>query len=246
MRFFSHLIRTLSVAAILTGASPLLAQEAATVPKKPVVRTLVEFDSPAPRVYTETFDGDDMSLMLGGHINFPEKDSEWLVYVTGGKLVLENKSNPRVLHYNDITWVKYPDPDTLETTENAVISVVVDGQNEGMGGVGLIVGSGKGGHYVMFSVDGEGRYHIFRKDGRKARPVHSAKHPAVRISGPNQLTFKKHGKKIAFIANGTEIIRVLAAKRGLPKGEGAGVGLAAFGLGKYTIDSVVITQERAE
>lgn len=193
----------------------------------------------------ETFDGNDQSLMLGGQLNFHEAKSDWLVYITNGKLVMENRLAPQSLHYNDITWVKYSESEVLTTTENAFISVTVEGRNDGIGGAGILVGSGKKGFYLMFAVDGGGRYHIFKKAGRKLNPVHSAKHAAILVGSPNQLSFELRGAQIAFIVNGTEIIQVPNMKKASNSRQTtklSGIGLAAFGTGNYTFDNVEIMQ----
>ena len=197
------------------------------------------------RVVKESFDGGDLSLMLGGQISLQGENTPWLVYVTGGKLVMENRQKPQSLHYNDIGWVKYPKSDVLTSTENSVISVTVEGKSVGNGGAGFLVGSGKLGVYVMFSVDEKGRYHILKKDGRKLRSLHRATHPAIVVGAPNQLTFEMRGAHVVFFANGTEIIQIPFSNRAANSrrfdGQ-TGIGLAAFGIGTFTFDNVEITQ----
>lgn len=225
-------IISLTTALNIGASSALLAQETTEAAE-------------TANVIVETFDGEDPSLMLGAQIDFRTDKSPWLVYVSDGKLILENRKNPQSIHYNDVKWVKFPEADAITTTENAVISVVVDGENEGRGGAGFLVGSGIAGVYLMFSVDEQGRYHLFHKDGRKVRPVHSAKHDAIEVGEPNTLTFEVRGANIAFFVNGTEVIKLpnptkLAHAR---QTDGrTGIGLAAFGIGKFSFDSVEISQ----
>ncbi len=198
----------------------------------------------APEVIKESFDGSDPSLMLGGQIDLLSESAPWIVYVADGKLVMANRQNPQSLHYNDIGWVKFPESNILESTENLVISATVVPNNTGTGGAGILVGSGKNGVYVMFAVDQQGRFHILKKDGRKLRALHSALHPAVLIGQPNQLSFDYKGAHVAFNANGTELIQIPYAgpranarqKSGQP-----GIGLAAFGIGEFFFESVEIS-----
>ena len=202
-------------------------------------------ESSAENVITETFDGDDLSLILGGQLAQRSGASEWLLYVADGKLVMENRKNSNSLHYNDITWVKFPESDTVTTTDNAVISAIVEAENEGNGGVGILVGSGKAGAYLMFSVDAQGRYHLLKKDGRTLRPVHSAIHEAIAVDAPNELTFEVRGTNAAFFANGTEIIKIPYMDRfgnARQNNERAGVGVAAFGIGRFFFESVEIAE----
>ncbi len=196
-------------------------------------------------VVAEAFDSGDPSLMLGGQIDLNGEAPPWFVHVADGKLVMENRLDPRSLHFNDIAWVKYPGSDVLASTEDAVISATVEAKNAGSGGVGILVGSGKAGAYLMFSVDGQGQYHVLRKDGRNLRPLHSAKHVAIRADAANQLTFELRGATVVFFANGVEIIKIPYANRTASiarGGEQGGVGLAAFGIGTFSFHSVEIAR----
>ena len=203
-------------------------------------------ESGSQHVVQELFDGDDSSLMLGGRIDLSgDKKSPWLSYVADGELVIENRLEPQSIHYNDIAWVKYPESGILESTENSVISVIVEVKNTGRGGAGFLVGSGKAGAYLMFSVDGQGRYHVIRKEGRNARTVHSAKHAAILVGAPNQLTFEMRGANVVFIANGVEIIQIPDSNRknnSRRLNGQTGIGLAVFGIGTFAYDSVEISQ----
>ncbi|MEM9279577.1 MAG: hypothetical protein AAGA76_13470 [Pseudomonadota bacterium] len=197
--------------------------------------------------YHENFDSEDKTLMLGGQIGFKNPKSKWLVYIAEGKLVFENRLEPQSLHWDDIQWIRYPDTEVLTSTENAVISATVNISGEGLGGAGILVGSGKRGAYWVFGVDEQGRYHLFNKAGRNANTAHSAKHAAIFAGQPNRLTYEMRGDNIAFFANDTEIIQVPNGKSKLHSrtttGQ-TGVGLAAFGLGTYTFDEVQITQAK--
>jgi len=234
MSFTGRFVIVIATAALLSAsaASVAMAQEQAVA-------------TGSQNVLTESFDGDDQSLMLGGQIDLLGDSTPWLIYVADGHLVMENRQNPKSLHYNDIAWVKYPNAEILTSTENSVISAVVGAQNVGNGGAGILVGSGKAGNYLMFSVDGQGRYHILKKEGRKLRAVHSAKHAAIAVGGPNELTFLWRGANIVLVANGAEITQIpyprpITSSRRL-SGQ-AGIGLAAFGIGTFTFDSVEIVQ----
>lgn len=195
---------------------------------------------------TETFDAGDPALMLGGQIDLDSDTTPWHVDITGGKLVIENRLDPKSLHYRDIAWVQYPASDTLASTEDAVISTVVEAKNNGRGGAGILIGSGKAGTYLMLSVDGQGHYHVLRKDGRTLRPLRSARHVAIAVGAPNKLTFEQRGTNTVFIVNGVEIIKIPSAEAlgplGRPGTGTSGIGLAAFGIGKYSFDDVVITR----
>ncbi len=196
-------------------------------------------------VIKESFDGEDPSLMLGGQIDLRSNSASWQIYVADGKLLMENRKDPQSLQYNDIAWVRFPESEVITSTENLVISAIVEANNIGNGGVGILVGSGKAGTYLVFSVDGQGSFHILKKDGRKLRSMHSAKHAAIAVGAPNQLTFEVRGAHVVFFANGTEIIQVPYMKRMAStlqsKGQ-AGIGLAAFGIGKFVFESVEITK----
>lgn len=200
----------------------------------------------SPPSITETFDAGDPSLMLGGQIDLDGDTAPWHVDITAGELVMENRLNPQSLHYRDIAWVQYPNSDTLTSTEDAVISAVVEAENSGRGGAGILIGSGKAGTYLMFSVDGQGRYHVLRKDGRTLRSLRSAQHTAIAAGAPNKLTFEQRGANTVFIVNGVEIIKIPNAEGaglpGRPRAGTSGIGLAAFGIGRFSFDDVVITR----
>lgn len=196
-------------------------------------------------VVEETFDSDDSDLVLGGQLDLTAQTPPWFVHVSDGKLVMENRLEPQSLHYNDISWVTYPETDLLASTENAVISATVEAKNSGKGGAGILLGSGKAGSYLMFSVDGQGQYHVLRKDGRSLRPMRSAKHVAIHIGAPNELSFELRGANVVFLANGTEVIRIPYEPQPGSMGRGndqSGVGLAAFGIGKFSFDNVEIAR----
>lgn len=198
-------------------------------------------------VVVETFDEDDLSLVLGGQIINTANNSPWLVYLGNGKLVMENTQNPNSLQYNDIAWVKYPGNGLIETTQDAVISVVIEAKPTGPGGAGILIGSGKAGVYMVFSVDGEGRYYLYQKDGRQLRSVHNGAHEAILIGRANELTFEENGANIAFFANGTEVIQIENPNRkpGARRTDNDyGVGIAAVGTGKFFFERVEISKGR--
>ena len=228
---FKKTIQAVSVLAALCIATLVQAQDAA--------------EATDANIVIENFEGDDRSLMLGGQIDFSINKSPWLVYLADGKLILENRTAPQSLHYNDIAWIKYPGSSALMTTEHSVISVVVESQSTGRGGAGILFGSGKRGAYLMFSVDEEGRYHLFKKERRETRLVHSAVHPAILVGSPNELSFKVSGANIVFFVNGNEVIQAPNSITGAyirqVNGQ-SGVGIAAFGTGTFSFDSVEITQ----
>lgn len=235
MIFTETRIVTAVLAAILFAASTVTApaqDQAAAIGSQPSI--------------TETFDAGDPSLMLGGQIDLDTDVAPWRVDITAGKLVMENRLNPQSLHYRDIAWVQYPDSDTLTSTEDAVISTVVEAENSGRGGAGILVGSGKAGTYLMLSVDGQGHYHVLRKDGSTLRPLRSARHVAIVAGAPNKLTFEQRGTNTVFIVNGAEIIKIPNAEGpglpGRPRAGASGIGLAAFGIGEFSFDDVVITR----
>ncbi|WP_282169953.1 hypothetical protein [Ruegeria atlantica] len=204
-----------------------------------------EIDAVAPATINESFDGEDQSLMLGGQIFLNPTKSQWVIYVSDGDLVLENRKNPQSLHYNDIAWAKFPDAESVEATQNLLISAVVESQNDAHGGAGILVGSGKSGLYLAFTVDGQGRFHVLKKDGRQLRTVHSAKHEAIKTDGPNQLSFQVRGAHVLFFANGTKVIQVPFSKRAASSRNsdgGTGIGLAAFGTGTFRFEEVEISR----
>ncbi len=193
----------------------------------------------------ENFEAGDPALMLGGQVDLVNQTPPWLVSISGGKLFMENKLEPLSLHYNDIGWVQFPGTDVLASTDGAVVSATVDVKNMGKGGAGIFVGSGKAGTYLFFSVDGQGQYHVLRKDGRSLRALRSAKHVAIHAGAPNELAFELRGANVVFFANGTEIIKVPNENGMASAGRGndqAGVGLAAFGIGVFSFDDVEIVR----
>lgn len=222
------------VAALVVGGVPSVAisqEQAVKAESQPVV--------------VETFESGDPAKMLGGQIDVIGETAPWFVHVADGKLMMENRLDPRSLHFNDISWVKYPDSDQLASTEDAVISATVEANNAGKGGAGILVGSGKAGAYLMFSVDGQGQYHVLRKDGRNLRPLRSAKHVAIHAGAANQVTFEARGANVVFFANGVEIIKIpveISTNNAARRNGQGGVGLAAFGTGTFTFDDVEIAR----
>lgn len=202
-------------------------------------------DAPTAAAVTETFDGEDDTLVLGGQIGFDNQKSKWLVYIADSALVFENKEDPHNLHFDDIRWVRYPDDRVLSTTTEALISVTVTSQNEGQGGAGILVGSGENNLYHSFMIDNQGRYHVVTKEGRNANRTYSASHPSIRADGPNKVSFKRSYNNIAFYVNDSEVVQVprFVNRNNSRNFLGAsGVGLAAFGLGKFTFDDVEISK----
>ncbi len=199
----------------------------------------------AQSVITETFDGGANAPILGGQIDLQFNSEPWFLSLRDGTLVMENLNEPKSLHYNDIAWVKFPNSDRVESTEALVISTVVESKNTSRGGAGFIVGSGKLGRYVMFSVDGSGNFHVLQKDGRTLRAVHSGAHPSIIPGGQNTITFEVKGAHLLFRANGAEIIQVpYPSRMGRVQQNGrAGIGLAAFGTGTYIFDTVEISRD---
>ncbi len=194
-------------------------------------------DVPEKRVYSENFDGEDRSLMLGGQLDFANAQSKWLLNVSDGKMVLENRLNPMSLQYQDIKWVRYQGEETVSTTEDARISVTVEAANQGRGGAGVLVGSGKLGNYLVFAVGKEGHFHVLQKKQGKTRFVYSGESKLINVEGANRVTFVHRDGKVAFFANGKELI-AMAYKPRTP----LGVGLAAFGIGSFSFDDVEISK----
>ena len=194
----------------------------------------------------ERFDSGDLTTVLGGQLRQGQNASAWYVHLSNGKLMMENRKEPHSLHYQDISWVKYPNSSVVGTTRGAVISAVVEGTPATPGGgAGILNGSGKVGTYLAFVVDNAGFYHLFKKDGRALRLVISEPNAAIRIGQPNELSFETRGAIIAFLANGQDVIQIESPNRmpGNRRLDGrTGVGLAAFGIGKYSFDDVAISK----
>ncbi|NOD65382.1 MULTISPECIES: hypothetical protein [unclassified Ruegeria] len=234
MNLLKGALEQIAVALILSVGLPetLLAQEQAE-------------ETTSPEIIRETFDGEDQSLMLGGQVDFFGAKPPWSVYVADGYLVMENRQELRSLQFNDIQWVKFPGEDRVETTEDLVISAVVDGDVVGNGGVGILVGSGKSGVYTAFTVDDKGRFLLFKKDGRQLRLAHSGEHDAIVVGGPNELSFQVRGAQVLFYANGTRVVQIPFSKRTSNRSGSdgqAGIGLAAFGTGTFRFDEVEISK----
>lgn len=224
---FSHINKLMLAAFVATSG----ANAEVTLPNKDVI--------------IEAFDGEDTSLILGGQIDLQQESKPWVFYVADEELILENRREPKSLHYNDIKWVKYPGNSIVETTDGAVISAVVEADATSNGAVGILVGSGKQSSYTMFSVDNKGRYHLLQKNGRELRRVHLAADDAVLIGQPNELSFQYHDTTIGFLVNGKEVIQIESVS-GKSKSrqiqQRSGIGIAAFGIGKYSIDDVKISR----
>lgn len=230
-------LKSLSIALLICGSTipPTHAQEASAVVASP---------SAVSSVF-ESFDGDELATTLGGQFRPSATASPWQIYLADGKLVLENRQDPNSLHYNDIAWVKYPGSVVVDTTENAVISAVVEGGASSTGGVGILVGSGKAGAYLAFLIDESGRYHLLEKNGRRLRTIITEVTSAIRPDQLNEVTYEVRGANIAFLINGEETIQIESPNRmpGSRRIDGrTGVGVAAFGTGTFYIDSVTISR----
>lgn len=192
-------------------------------------------------VYLETFDAGDPSAMLGGQIGLESDTQPWVLSVTDGKLVVQNRVSAQNIHYNDVAWVKYPNSTSLESTENSVIAAVVEPRNESSGGAGIYFGNGDAGAYLAFLVDAQGQYHVMKKEGKRVSRMLSGQSDAIRIGQANEVSLAWRGEELAFFSNGVEVIRVPYARR---PGDGlGGLGLAAFGIGTYLFDSVEISRQ---
>lgn len=187
-------------------------------------------------VFLETFEDGDPSAMLGGQIDLGGETQPWILHVSDGNLVVENRTTAQSIHYNDVAFVKYPDSSSLESTENSVISAVVEARNEGSGGAGILFGNGDAGAYLAFLVDAQGQYHVMRKQGKKVNRLHSGKSDAILVGKPNELSLAWRGADLAFFANGKEVIKV--PYEHTPGNGLGGLGLAAFGIGTFLYDSV--------
>jgi hypothetical protein len=193
-----------------------------------------------PGVVSETFDGGDTSVMLGGQLDIGTEKAPWVYFLSDGALVMENRSEPLSIHYNDIFWAKYPDSDTLESTEGAIISATVEADNEGPGGIGILIGSGEAGAYLAFLVDGQGQYHVFQKEGTVVKKLNSGRSAAIKVEGPNSLTFEVRGENVLFRANSDKVIEVPYST--MPGNGQGGLGLAAYGIGQFRVEDVAISR----
>lgn len=218
------LVRTAVVSAIFLGGFGVSAwaQEADAAAEASVV--------------LETFDSGDPSAMLGGQIDLVGDALPWILHVSEGKFVVENRTEAQSIHYNDISYVKYPDSGSLELTENSVISAMVDPRNEGSGGCGIYFGNGDAGFYLAFLLDAQGQYHVVRKLNGKVKRLHSGTADAIKAGEANEVSLAWRGGSLVFFANGTEVINV-PYDYTPGTGEG-GLGLAAFGIGSYYFDDV--------
>ena len=234
-RTAKHLIGFAFLLVGLAAVLPAAAQDPSTA---------VQSQNSANSVF-ESFDGDEITTVLGGQFRASSGTSPWLVYLSDGRLVLENRQDADSLHYNDIAFVRYPNSTIVETTENATISAIVEGSATSTGGVGILVGSGKAGVYLAFTVDSSGRYHLFQKDGRQLRTVTTDTSAAILSNRPNELSYEVRGANIAFLINGEDTIQIESpnltpASRRIDGR--TGVGVAAFGVGTFYFDSVTISK----
>jgi hypothetical protein len=191
-------------------------------------------------VFSETFDSGDSSVMLGGQLDIGTEKAPWVYFLADGALVMENRSVPQSIHYNDISWAKYPDSETLESTEGAIISATVEANNEGPGGIGILIGSGEAGSYLAFLVDGQGQYHVFQKEGTVVKKLNSGRSAAIKVEGPNNLTFEVRGENVMFRANSDKVIEVPYSTT--PGNGQGGLGIAAYGIGQYRVEDVSISR----
>lgn len=193
-----------------------------------------------PSVFSESFDSGDTSVMLGGQLDIGFEKAPWVYFLSDGALVLENRTEPQSIHYNDIFWAKYPDSETLESTEGAIISATVEAKNEGPGGIGILIGSGDAGAYLAFLVDGQGQYHVFQKEGSSVRKLNSGRSAAINVEGPNSLTFEVRGENVLFLANSDKVIEVPYSTT--PGNGQGGLGIAAYGIGQFRLEDVAISR----
>lgn len=175
--------------------------------------------------------------MLGGQLHFANPNTVWIETIADGRLVFENRLQPNNLHYQDIKWVRYEGENTLSTTRDATIAVSVESENEGKGGAGILVGSGKAGSYVAFVVDRQGRFHVLQRGQRTAQVAYSGKSEHIRVEAANRLTFDRSGDTVTFFVNGVDVITMPVENSDAPQ-----VGLAAFGIGIFAFDDVEITK----
>jgi len=193
--------------------------------------------------YKENFSNEDISVILGGQINLQNSKSKWHVYLSNQKLVMKNEHEPNSLHYDDIEWVKYSGSKVLSSAKGATISVTIEANNDGRGAAGIIVGSGERGFYWMFGVDGQGRFHLIKKAGRKTYHAHTGVNENIIKGKPNRISYKTHKNNIVFFVNKTEMIQVPLGRlktKSYKNIEMPGIGLAAFGIGTYIFDDVEI------
>lgn len=190
-------------------------------------------------VYREDFSGPDPDTMLGGAMNFAGDGKDWFTTVVNGKLLMENREHPRSLHFSDISWVRYPGSASLTSTDSSRMSVEIEAQNKGLGGAGILIGSGMRGYYLVFAIDGKGRYFVIKKADRKTRMLYSEVSNKIHSGRANEIGYEIRSKNISFVVNGSEVIKMPLGKidRKL-----RGIGLAAFGLGVYSFDNVEISE----
>jgi hypothetical protein len=223
-------------------AAPIIAF-LSLAPTASLAQTQAAGPAPALPTVVETFSQGDLSLVLGGQLAFGGEDPTWTRYVAEGSFVLENRSNARALTYNDIGWVAFPDSDTLSTTEDATISATVLSANEGHGGAGILIGSGLGGAYTAFTIDGQGRFHVLQKRDGKLKQLHTATHEAIRPGEANTVSFTTRRDALQLMANGVTVMQVpILPDTDLRRRDSSttGIGLVAFGQGRFEIDTVEI------
>lgn len=194
--------------------------------------------------YTETFDDAAAMQFLGGQIDLRQVQPPWAISVADGRLSFRNSANPDSLRYQDISWVKYPGSDVVASTAGARITAIVQSENNGLGGAGILIGSGKNGSYFMFAIDDRGQYYLARRSGRDLRMVNIDYDTAILPGQPNEVSFHMSGDNIVFVVNGQPVVQVASSSQ-MPGskriGANAEVGIAAFGLGMYHFDSVTVT-----
>ncbi|MEM9716015.1 MAG: hypothetical protein AAF826_05805 [Pseudomonadota bacterium] len=201
--------------------------------------------APSKERFVETFEGNDESLFLGGQVHFNEVNPPWSTYFDEGKYVLENRQEPNALRYIDLPWVTYPESGTVQSSDGSTISALVEASESSEGGIGILLGSGKARSYLVFAVDGKGRFHMLLKDGRQLRRMQTLRHEAVLIGQQNEITFAPRGANIVFFVNGQEVIEIESPNRmpGSRRIDGrTGVGVAVFGLGEYKFDTITIAK----
>lgn len=220
-----------SIGSVSSVSSQELRQEEEIKTKKEVIS------------YKEDFSGKDELLILGGQVGLQDSDSKWRVLLSDEKLIMDNEYDSKSLHYDDISWVKYPDSKTIASTKGALIAVTVKAQSYGLSAAGFLVGSGHRGQYWMFGVDGQGRFHVMQKTRGKLAHVHSGKHKAINVDKSNRVSFKYDNENIVFFVNEVEMMRVSLRKlniKSFRKEKMPGIGLAAFGKGHFSFDDVEI------
>jgi hypothetical protein len=180
-------------------------------------------------IYREDFDG-PQALMGAVRIS---ADATWTVDFEEGQLNFANTRHNGAVRYFDVPTASFPFGD--EFTDGLDFGAAMKVETTQDGGIGLLVGYPNGGDYAVFAIGRGQTYAILHKREGKTRRIADGTAPAIKADGFNDLFVQRQAGKLSFRVNGSEVYAMAE-----PTLVGAPVGMAAFGQGRFSVDSLEI------